>query len=216
VRRPAALLLTLTAACGSSRSNLPSAADSLFRAELLARVAVDQAVRDSFSLEMQQTGTLSDTLVVHMHALDSANGTWLGQRLRAQGLPTRARVGSDGVKAALLLIQHADWNPAFQAEMLPLVEQAFQAGEVEGQELAMLTDRVLKTQGRPQRYGTQMTSLDGVVRIDPIEDSAGAMPTARRLASCRWPSTSASSTHSLASDRDTPPHGSRPPFIRGC
>ncbi|HEX5004243.1 MAG TPA: DUF6624 domain-containing protein, partial [Gemmatimonadales bacterium] len=77
----------------------------------------------------------------------------------------------DGVAAAALLVQHADADPAFQATVLPMLEAAFRAGTVTGQELAMLTDRVAKAQGRPQRYGTQTTVIDGRVIFDPIEDS---------------------------------------------
>jgi hypothetical protein len=81
-------------------------------------------------------------------------------------------VGREGVADAALLVQHADADPAFQAAVLPMLEAAFTAGVVNGQEVAMLTDRVAKAQGRPQRFGTQTTITDGRVIFDPIADSA--------------------------------------------
>jgi hypothetical protein len=108
-----------------------------------------------------------------LNRVDSMNLIWLKPRLLAAGIPSRQQVGPDGVRAALLLVQHADRDPAFQAAILPFVAAAFQAGEVDGQEYAMLADRVAKSQGRPQVYGTQTTIRDGVVRVDPIGDSAG-------------------------------------------
>ncbi len=47
------------------------------------------------------------------------------------------QVGADGVNAATLLIQHADADPGFQADVLPLFEAAHRAGDVTGQEVAL-------------------------------------------------------------------------------
>jgi hypothetical protein len=147
---------------------------------LLTRVARDQAVRDTFAAQLRTGGTLTPELLASLRAVDSANLAWLKPQLLMTGFPNRAQVGKDGVQAAALLVQHSDADPAFQAEVLPLLEAAFRAGDVTGQEVAMLTDRVAKAQGRPQRYGTQATITDGRVIFDPIEDSTGV--DARRAA----------------------------------
>jgi Family of unknown function (DUF6624) len=154
--------------------------DPTFRQELLTRVARDQALRDTFVAQLRTGGTLTLELIASMRAVDSANLAWLKPHIRQSGFPTRGQVGEEGVQAAALLIQHADADPGFQAEVLPLLEAALQAGDVTGQEVALLTDRVAKAQGRPQRYGTQSTIKDGQVIFDPIEDSAGV--DARRAA----------------------------------
>jgi hypothetical protein len=57
--------------------------------------------------------------------------------------------------------------------MLPKLEAAYRAGEVDGQSVALLTDRVAKAQGRPQIYGSQTTMHGREPVIDPIADSAG-------------------------------------------
>jgi hypothetical protein len=59
------------------------------------------------------------------------------------------------VLEAWLLAQHADRAPKFQAALLPALEQRHAAGEFNASDLARFTDRVLKAQGKPQRYGTQ-------------------------------------------------------------
>jgi uncharacterized protein DUF6624 len=164
----------------SSRPPAPAYTDPALRDQLLARVARDQAVRDTFAMQLRATGTLAPALFASMQAVDSVNLAWLRPQLRTAGFPTRAQAGRDGVQAMALLIQHADADPAFQAEVLPQLEVAFRAGDVTGQEVAMLTDRVAKAQGRPQRYGTQTTIVDGRPVVDPIEDSAGV--DARRAA----------------------------------
>ena len=56
--------------------------------------------------------------------------------------------------------------------MLPLVGAPFELGDVRGEALALLTDRVLVEDGGPQRYGTQAEIVDGTVRFSPIEDEA--------------------------------------------
>lgn len=161
-------------ACSASDGRAPSSAvvtDPALRDELLARVARDQAVRDTFATQLQATGTITPALWASMRHVDSVNLAWLRPLIRTRGFPTRAAVGHDAVLAAALLVQHADADPAFQAEVLPLMAAAYRAGEVSGQEIAMLADRVAKAQGKPQQYGTQTTIRDGVVHFDPIADS---------------------------------------------
>lgn len=167
------LLAAALGACAPGGAAAPSVSDPALQDALLRRVAADQAVRDTFATQLRATGTITPELAASMRAVDSANLAWLKPQLRQHGFPSRRAVGKEGVQAAALLVQHADADPAFQAEVLPLLEAAFRAGEVPGQEVAMLTDRVAKARGRPQRYGTQTTIVDGRVIFDPIDDSAG-------------------------------------------
>jgi hypothetical protein len=115
-----------------------------------------------------------------MEAVDSANLAWLKPLLQSYGWPTRAVLDSESIQAVFLLVQHADRDPAFQAAMLPKLDSAYHAGDIDGQSLALLTDRVAKAQGRPQVYGTQTTFKGREPVIDPIADSASV--DARRAA----------------------------------
>jgi len=83
-------------------------------------------------------------------------------------------VGKDGVEAAFLLVQHGESE--FQKEMLPLVREAYRAHKLSGQNYALLLDRVLVKEGKPQVYGTQAKSFDkwkgNEPVLEPIEDEA--------------------------------------------
>lgn len=79
-------------------------------------------------------------------------------------------VGYDGVDAAWLLVQHADSDPAFQAEMLTEVGKRVKSHELDLQLYVLLTDRVLLAQGKKQRYGTQLEISDHGLVTRPLED----------------------------------------------
>ena len=137
-------------------------------------------MRDTFVTQLRSPGGLTPALTASMAAVDSANLAWLKPLLLAYGWPTRAALGAEGVQAVFLLVQHADRDPAFQAAMLPQLKAAYEKSDIDGQSLALLTDRVAKAQGHPQVYGTQTTVRDHIAIIDPIADSAGV--DARRAA----------------------------------
>ena len=71
-------------------------------------------------------------------------------------------------------LQHAEY--AVQKEMFPLVRDAYRANKLPGQFYALLFDRVLVREGKPQVYGTQAKGLDQWKGkepvLEPIEDEA--------------------------------------------
>jgi hypothetical protein len=87
--------------------------------------------------------------------VDRENTTRLKEIVAAYGWPTRDLVGDDAAHAAFLLVQHADHDPDFQADCLPLLQRAATRGEVKKLAVAYLTDRVRVKRHRPQLYGTQ-------------------------------------------------------------
>lgn len=113
-------------------------------------------------------GDLKDPVVwQEIAVVDARNLTRFKQIVAAYGFPDATQVGSDGFGAAWLLVQHADRDPAFQQEMLELM---IERNLIEGEQLAMLTDRVLRAQGKPQRYGSQFTEEAGRQVPQPIEE----------------------------------------------
>jgi len=160
------------------------------RSELLARVQEDQAVREAVAAELRAGRVPGSELIAQMHATDSANVAWLKGVVAQSGWPMPEQVGADGVNAAFLLLQHADADPAFQERMLPVLDSAYAAGQIDGESVALLTDRVARAKGEPQCYGTQASIVDGRLVVDPIEDSLhvderrarmGLLPLARYL-----------------------------------
>ena len=130
--------------------------------QLVRMAERDQAARQ----QVFSTGSEVDSIaVIRMLAVDAANQDSLLHIIEAHGWPRKAQVGRRGLGAALLILQHAD-HP-FQKRMLPGVRASFELGEVKGEQLALLTDRVLVGDGGAQRYGTQAEIVDGKVQFSP-------------------------------------------------
>ncbi len=167
--RRTTLLLLVTISPGCRPKLVPDAA---IRAELLRRVVGDQALRDTAFSFFRNGGAGPDSSMVRrLQAQDSVNGEWLKAILRRYQWPGISSVGRDGARAAFLLLEHARNDRAFQAATLPLIEAAYRRGDVDGQDLALLTDELLRDAGRPQRYGSKAQILNGKLVVEPIEDS---------------------------------------------
>jgi hypothetical protein len=139
------------------------------REELLAREARDQQLRHE---AIARGGKPEDWALTESD--DHDNIRWFKAMLDQHGWPTVTTVGEEGARAAWLLVQHADRDPELQARALSLMQEAVSRDEAFASELAMLTDRVLLAQGKPQRYGSQFESLaDGSMVLRPTEDVQG-------------------------------------------
>lgn len=139
--------------------------DAPLRRELLAREAKDQAAQHA-AIAAGGGNAWEQTAPVK-----EANATWLKGIIAEKGWPGIARVDRDGAKAAWVIVQHADHDPAFQAQALALMQKASEASDADPADMALLTDRVLLAQGKPQRYGTQFAEAgDGVMELRPTED----------------------------------------------
>jgi hypothetical protein len=134
--------------------------DAELWAELLRRVEKDQVAR--------QAGDWSA-----VRAVDAENLPWLKQVILEHGWPGSSLAGTDGARAAWLLVQHADQDPAFQRQCLDLMTTAAGQGEASRSNLAYLTDRVLLAEGEPQEYGTQATIRDGRYAPMNLRDPGG-------------------------------------------
>lgn len=155
------LMVSLTwFACSSWRVAQPA-----WRDELIQMMEHDQLARQR--LIEKGYDDIDSLDVAWVDSIDVANTKRLQQFIEEKGWPRKTQVGTKGVKAAFLIVQHADH--VFQKEMLPLVQTAYEQGELSGQELALLTDRVLVREGKPQRYGTQAIVSNGAVEFSPIE-----------------------------------------------
>jgi hypothetical protein len=86
-------------------------------------------------------------------AIDKANMARLAAIVARYGWPGMRFAGAEYANNAFLVLQHAD--TASQHTYLPLVRAAAARGDVPAADLALLEDRVLKSEGKPQLYGTQ-------------------------------------------------------------
>lgn len=98
----------------------------------------------------------------------------------AEGWFRQSVYGEQAASAAFLIIQHSDleqWR-----RFVPVLEPLAAAGEVNGSHYGLMYDRLAVNEGRPQRYGTQMTCKAGkwVIDRENLEDPENA--DARRAA----------------------------------
>lgn len=149
------------------------------RAELLRRLALDQAVRvetvGESGPDLSSAGGLWRLAQngVRMRRVDGPNTEWIKEVVAERGWPTRAEVGADGRSALFFLVQHADHDAAFQRSALDPMREAYEAGDASGSNFAMLVDRIRKAEGKPQVYGSQFDQTPGNPwRLWPVEDEA--------------------------------------------
>lgn len=92
--------------------------------------------------------------------------------LDRRGWPGPDEVGERGSTAIFLVIQHSD--SATQVKYIPVMRIAVQQGKAQPQELALLEDRILTKQGKPQIYGSQVRNdpKTGKTSFFPILDEA--------------------------------------------
>ena len=166
------IALLLVANLQAQTASKRSADNSGLRRELLQRVEQDQAIRNE--LIKKGADHPDRSILARMKAIDASNTKWMRIIVRKYGWPSPTLVGRDGTEAAFLLVQHADL--AFQKQMLPFVTKAYRQGDLSGQSYALLLDRVLVGEGKPQVYGTQAKRFEewvgGQPVLEPIEDEA--------------------------------------------
>lgn len=166
------LFLLVANNCLAQEREAPAVASPELRKELLERVNRDQAIRN----ELIKSGVRhpDPKIEARMSEIDSANTERMKEIVKQYGWPGPELVGVDGTEAAFLLVQHAEHE--FQKQMLPLVEKAYRQKKLQGQDYALLLDRVLVAEGKPQVYGTQAKRFDqwkGTEPVfEPIEDEA--------------------------------------------
>ena len=88
----------------------------------------------------------------------------------ADGWFLKSRYGEKAAGAAFHIIQHSDveqWK-----RFVPVLEPLVVTGEVDGQSFGLMYDRLALNEGRPQRYGSQMTCEAGKWVPDRLEDPA--------------------------------------------
>jgi hypothetical protein len=162
-------LLLAAAPVRTLAAQQPPPMDSALRAELVHMGREDQEARDGFGAAMAGNDT---AFARRLMQGDSTRTVRLREIVRRHGWPGRSLVGEDGAQSAWLVLQHSS-SVEFQREMVPVLWRAAARGEVRKADVAMLEDRVLVRDGRPQRYGNSFSLRDGRLVPDPIEELPG-------------------------------------------
>lgn len=142
--------------------------------------ALDQAGREALQkvklrdLSPDDAKQARDAIWAEINAHDRENQRALRALLPAAGWFSVAEVGRDGLHASFLIAQHAKDDPELMRLALARLRPLVGSGGISGYEWAEMFDRAaLDLDGRPQRYGTQVSCQHGEPwKLRPLEDLA--------------------------------------------
>lgn len=118
----------------------------------------------------EQARAVFNTLAIgELARVDFENTQWLKAHVAEKGWPKYSEVGEKAANAAWLLVQHADHDPAFQLQVLRLMEPMLATKEVSPGDYAYLYDRIMLKLTGKQRYATQFWCKDGKMQPRPLE-----------------------------------------------
>jgi len=89
-------------------------------------------------------------IAAQVHQIDAADQARLKQIIRQHGWPGFDLVGTEGETDAWVIVQHSGKDKAFQKRCLPLLQAAVKQGQAHPADYALLTDRILRGEGKPQ------------------------------------------------------------------
>ncbi|GGG38749.1 DUF6624 domain-containing protein [Hymenobacter glacieicola] len=136
--------------------------------------ASDQGGRMKHEAIAKQYGQHSPEMTAlwkEIEATDARNLQRITKLLDTHGWPKKSEVGNMGTQTVFLVIQHSDL-PTIE-KYFPLAKQAAERGDLAKSALALLQDRMLMWQGKPQIYGSQLKGdANGKMVFHDIEDEA--------------------------------------------
>lgn len=98
---------------------------------------------------------------------DAENQAALLAMVPPEGWFLKSRYGAKAAYAAFHIVQHSE--PPLWKRFVPILEPLVTKGEVDGQSYGLMYDRLALSDGRPQRYGSQMTCKAGKWKVDTLE-----------------------------------------------
>jgi len=165
--------------------------DDGLRQRLIAMRDEDRRART----RLAESGAPFDGYHPDMQAVHDANAEALADVVARIGWPDAAAVGEDGADAAWTIVQHAVAKPDFLRFCLGLMRQAASEGRIPLHHPAMLEDRILFLEGRPQVYGSALdwdprgvlgpTAIEDAERVDERRAAVGLPPLAETVAALR-------------------------------
>jgi hypothetical protein len=155
-----------------AQSQLPPPANDAER--LLRMLEVEQAARNAMNtidlhdLPKPDRDAAFQAMWAPVHAVDAANQASLLQMLPPEGWFYASKYGPEAANAAFLIVQHG--NLDLWRRFVPVLEPLVAAREVQGPAYALMFDRLALSEGRPQRYGSQMSCKAGKFVVSALED----------------------------------------------
>ena len=113
----------------------------------------------------------ADSAEAAFKRVTKSNFTIVADIFNKYGYPGYDFIGRETSDKYFVLVQHSDFNVAFQQQVLSKMEKEVLNGNASGENFAFLTDRTEINNGRPQVYGTQVF-MSGNTVIKPCIDTA--------------------------------------------
>lgn len=148
---------------------------------LMTHVLSDQAIRrpmengadltgSGYVAELKVRGLRISFINSRAERIDHAGTRWLKKLVMEKGWPSISRVGPIASTAAWLLVQHADDDIVFQAQMLKFMTPLAKKKDLDPANYALLADRVTFALTGHQIYGSQMMCEKGKLIPLPLEN----------------------------------------------
>jgi len=161
--------------------------------ELKRRIAIEQAARSSLpdrvssGLSRNDWEAANKAIWDDIGKIDADNTRYLKSILPADGWFRFKRDGKQVASDAWLIVQHSP-DREFQRRVLGRMATLIATGDASGADYALLYDRVAIFDGKRQRYGSQITCVNGrfepsvvenAVKLDELRASVGLEPIAK-------------------------------------
>ncbi|GAB3992461.1 hypothetical protein GCM10028807_25600 [Spirosoma daeguense] len=146
-------------ASGQSNIQLKRELDSMYvldqrNREWLTKLGNNQPFTDSLSTVYKvERQRLSGVLWAEQSKIDSSNLVRAEAILKQHGYPGKTMVGTPSNETIFYIIQHSNKIPTY----LPVIKKAADQEELPFSLYAMMVDRSLMYDGKPQVYGTQVS-----------------------------------------------------------
>lgn len=156
-------------------AKIPRTSSADFAPALHRRIAIDQAARNSIpdtmllALSPTDKAAGENLIWAAIERVDDGNVLFLKRHLPNDGWFRFSRDGKSVARDAWVIVDHSR-DDALKSAVLDRMEALVPIGEASGEDYALLYDRVQVSQGRPQRFGSQITCINGKLAPGPIED----------------------------------------------
>jgi hypothetical protein len=137
------------------------------RDELVRMEKVDQDARSKCTDKIgdEQIKCLAEI----SKTIDEPNTKRLTEIFDQIGFPNTTRVGRDGLRAFMIVLQHAP-SDELRVKALKPITRAFKNKELDPMAYANFVDRLRLHQGKMQLYGTGFEFKDGKMVLSPTEN----------------------------------------------